>query len=74
VNEKESPSEDPKKAAILAAMERVKAKKDQQKIKPKNTDNLTTAQQEKIAEVDARREQVHSEVDGDTTKKGKDAE
>lgn len=46
---------DPKKAAILAAMERVKEKKSAQKTSPKNTDNLTKKQHQLIDEVDARR-------------------
>ena len=46
---------DDKKAAIQAAMERAKAKRDSQEAAPKNTDNLTAEQQQKIAEVDARR-------------------
>lgn len=57
----DAPKEDPKKAAILAAMERAKAKKDLHKAAPKNTDNLTEAQQKKIAEIDARRAQARSE-------------
>ncbi len=44
-----------KKAAIQAAMERAKAKREQSDGSPKNTDNLTAAQQQKIAEVEARR-------------------
>jgi len=47
---------DPKKAAIDAALARVKAKKDAAEIKPKNTDNLTAQQQEKIREADERRQ------------------
>jgi len=46
---------DAKKAEIAAALERVKAKKEQQKVQSKNTDNLTAEQQAKIAEVDQRR-------------------
>ena len=46
---------DPKKAAIMAAMERVKAKKAQQQVKPKNTENLTEAQQKLVDEADQRR-------------------
>ena len=46
---------DPKKAAILAAMERVKAKKAEQHVKPKNTENLTEDQQKQIEEADQRR-------------------
>jgi len=48
---------DPKKAAIQAALARVKQKKAEASIKPKNTDNLTAAQQCQIAEADKRRKQ-----------------
>jgi electron transport complex protein RnfC len=48
---------DAKKAAILAALERAQAKKTQQNMVPKNVDNLTDAQKQMIAEVDARRTQ-----------------
>jgi len=47
---------DPKKAAIEAALARVKAKKESAAEKPKNTDNLTEQQQQKINEADQRRE------------------
>lgn len=50
-------TQDAKKAAIQAAMERAKSKKASQPVKPKNVDNLTTEQQQAIAEVDARRAQ-----------------
>lgn len=46
---------DPKKAAIAAALERVRAKQSQRPEAPRNVDNLTEEQQAKIAEVDARR-------------------
>ncbi|MDH5230076.1 MAG: electron transport complex subunit RsxC [Gammaproteobacteria bacterium] len=52
---------DPKKAAIIAAMERVKQKKAQQNIQAKNTDNLTVAQKKQIEEADARRKKVNDE-------------
>lgn len=48
--------EDPKKAAIEAAMQRVKAKKQTMDEKPKNTENLTAEQQKKIDEIDKRRQ------------------
>jgi len=48
---------DDKKAAIQAAMERVRAKKAAQDSAPKNIDNLTPAQQAQIEEADRRREQ-----------------
>jgi electron transport complex protein RnfC len=46
---------DSKQAAIQAALERVRQKREQSAVKPKNTDNLTTEQQQLIAEVEARR-------------------
>ncbi|MDX5333222.1 MAG: electron transport complex subunit RsxC [Gammaproteobacteria bacterium] len=48
-------AEDPKKAAIKAALERAKAKKAATGAAPKNTDNLTEAQQRQIEEAEARR-------------------
>jgi electron transport complex protein RnfC len=47
--------EDKKKAAIKAAMERARQKREQSGVEPKNIDNLTPEQQQMIAEVDARR-------------------
>jgi len=47
--------EDPKKAAILAAMKRVQEKKSTTGITPGNTDNLSAEQQHKIDEANARR-------------------
>jgi len=41
--------------AVQAALERVKARKSQHKVAPKNTSNLTPAQQKQIDEADARR-------------------
>lgn len=46
---------DPKKAAIQAAMERAKAKREANSVQPKNIDGLTTEQQQQITEADARR-------------------
>ncbi len=46
---------DDKKAAIEAAMARVRAKKAEQDSAPKNTDNLTPAQQRQVDEADRRR-------------------
>ncbi|MGD8932096.1 MAG: electron transport complex subunit RsxC [Chromatiales bacterium] len=46
---------DSKKAAIQAAMQRAAAKKAKQQRQPKNTQDLTPAQQAKITEVDKRR-------------------
>jgi electron transport complex protein RnfC len=46
---------DGKKAEIAAALERVKARKAEQSVPVRNTDNLTEEQQAKIADVDKRR-------------------
>jgi electron transport complex protein RnfC len=46
---------DSKQAAIKAAMERVKAKREELKVEPKNTTALTEQQQKLIDEVNARR-------------------
>lgn len=51
---KGSAAED-KKAAIQAAMERAKAKRDTAEAAPKNTENLTEAQKRQIEEAEARR-------------------
>jgi len=48
-------SEEAKKAAIKAAMERAKAKREAAGVEPKNTDNLTADQQRQIDEAEARR-------------------
>jgi electron transport complex protein RnfC len=49
-------SSDMKKAAIQAALERVKRKKQQADMTPKNVDNLTPEQQRLIAAADKRRQ------------------
>ena len=49
--------EDAKKAAIQAALDRVKCKQEQASTTPKNTDNLTVAQQQLIDAADKRRQQ-----------------
>jgi len=54
---------DPKKAAILAALERAKAKKAQQNYDPKNTENLTADQQKAIDEAEARRAKIKTQAD-----------
>ncbi len=46
---------DSKQAAIKAAMERVKAKREKEKVEPKNVENLTEQQKKLIEEVEARR-------------------
>ncbi|HFQ14443.1 MAG TPA: electron transport complex subunit RsxC [Gammaproteobacteria bacterium] len=48
---------DAKKAAIEAAMARVKARREEQEKMKRNTDNLSEAQRKKIAEIEARRKQ-----------------
>lgn len=58
--EKESAA-DAKKAAIEAAMARVKAKREAQSISPENTENLTEKQKKAIAEVDSRRKKAKEE-------------
>jgi electron transport complex protein RnfC len=52
---KDDNGQDAKKAAIEAAVERAKAKRETSAAAPKNIDNLTPDQQRKIAEADARR-------------------
>lgn len=54
-NKKGPAKDDPKKAAIEAALARVKKKQEDKTEAPRNTDNLTEEQKKKIAEVDARR-------------------
>jgi electron transport complex protein RnfC len=53
--------EDPKKAAIKAALERAKAKKAAASAAPKNTENLTEAQKKQIEEAEARRRKARAE-------------
>ena len=56
-----SNAEDSKKAAIDAAMARVKAKREKQSITPENTANLTEAQKKTISEIDSRRKKAKDE-------------
>jgi electron transport complex protein RnfC len=49
---------DPKKAAIEAALNRVKAKKSEAAVKPRNVEDLTEEQRRQIAAVEARRKQL----------------
>jgi electron transport complex protein RnfC len=51
--------EDAKKAAIQAALDRVKRKQEQAGTLPKNIDNLTAEQQQLIDAADRRRQQKH---------------
>ena len=55
---------DPKQDAIAAALARVQAKKQQRKLEPKNTDNLTEEQAALIAAVDKRRQQHNQQAAG----------
>ena len=57
---------DPKKAAIEAAMARVKAKRENQDAPKMNTANLTEQQKEAIAAVEARRQRMREKSSGDT--------
>ena len=50
-----------KQAEIQAALERAKAKKEQQEAKPQNVDNLTPAQQKQVSEADARRAEAEKQ-------------
>jgi electron transport complex protein RnfC len=58
----ESSAYDAKKAAIQAAMERAKKKREANAIQPKNIDNLTEDQQRKIDEANARRAAARAEI------------
>ncbi|MCK4710963.1 MAG: 4Fe-4S dicluster domain-containing protein, partial [Gammaproteobacteria bacterium] len=55
IEEGKAEAVDPKKAAIDAALARVKAKKGATNNTPKNTENLTDQQQKQISEADQRR-------------------
>lgn len=66
---------DPKQDAIKAAIERAKQKKAAAGVKPKNTENLTEAQQAKIAAADARRAQASApQADNDEAPPRRSAE
>lgn len=56
----EAAEEDPKKAAIKAALDRAMAKKAQSGVAPKNVEDLTEAQQRQIEKAEARRRQAHA--------------
>ncbi len=49
---------DDKQAAIQAALDRAKAKKEAQGVEPKNIENMTPAQQKQIDDANARRQQT----------------
>ena len=55
--------EDPRKAAIQAALERVKQKKEAAGYTPANTENLTEEQQRQIEAVNRRRNAGHGSED-----------
>jgi Na+-translocating ferredoxin:NAD+ oxidoreductase subunit C len=55
------PTSSPTTDAVQAALERVKARKSQQAVNAKNTDNLTPAQQRQIDEAEARRNRNKSD-------------
>jgi len=71
VVEGESNQED-KKAAIQAAMDRVRKKREQGNVNPKNIDNLTEQQQKLIEEVDARRTKKLDEMKHDANPRNPD--
>jgi len=58
VSSDDASADDAKKAAIQAAMERAKAKRDNAAATAKNTDNLTAAQKQQIEEADQRRARI----------------
>ena len=60
-----------KKAAIQAAMERARMKREQNEITPKNVENLTEHQKKLIEEVDARRRKKLEEHKQNISKKNK---
>ncbi len=66
---KKNSDEDTKKAAIQAAMERAKAKREAAGIEPKNTENLTEAQRQQIAEAEERRQAMKDQNTSSTAKK-----
>ncbi len=55
---KKESGDEAKKAAIQAAMERAKAKREAAEVEPKNTENLTEAQQQLIQEAEERRQTI----------------
>jgi electron transport complex protein RnfC len=63
----ENTAADAKKAAIQAAMERAKNKREANAIQPKNVDNLTADQQRKIDEANARRAAVRQKAKPETS-------
>lgn len=61
VNGEKDSAEDAKKAAIEAAMARVKAKRETQPVTLDNTEDLTEKQKQSIADVDSRRKKAKEE-------------
>ena len=64
LKKKPDQKDDPKKAAILAAMKRVKEKKSTESVTPGNVDNLSSEQQSKIDAADARRAKNKKDENG----------
>ena len=60
---KDTDADDPKKAAIQAALDRVRRKKEQAAFTPQNTGNLTPEQQQLIDDADRRRRQKTGPTD-----------
>jgi len=58
VSSREDADGDTRQTAIQAALERVRRKKEESGVTPKNTDNLTTEQQQRIREVEERRQRT----------------
>ncbi len=58
LNRKSDAEDDPKKAAIQQAIERVRRKKAEQQVVPKNTESLTAAQRQQIEEAEKRRQKL----------------
>jgi electron transport complex protein RnfC len=60
---RDTDGDDPKKAAIQAALERVRRKKELAGLTPQNTSNLTPEQQQLIDAADRRRQQKSGHTD-----------
>jgi len=59
-------TEDPKKAAIQAALDRVRNKQKDNPVQTQNTDNLSQTQKQAITEADERRKQINREDHNDS--------
>jgi electron transport complex protein RnfC len=62
VNGEKDSEEDAKKAAIQAAMARVKTKRETNSVSPANISNLTEEQKKAISEIDSRREKAKEKI------------